>query len=88
MTYDLTANCSRILRGPSHAPARSFLNGIGFTTTTCASPSSASPSRNYPASWTGKMPGNFNLRKLVASVQDGLRSAADTATAADAELVR
>jgi dihydroxy-acid dehydratase len=62
-----------ILDGPSRAPARAYLKGIGFDDDALAR-----PIVGIANTWTETMPCNFHLRRLAERVKDGVRAAGGT----------
>jgi dihydroxy-acid dehydratase len=66
-------NSDTILRGPSRAPARAMLKGVGFTDEDLRR-----PIIGIANTWIETMPCNLNLRKLAACVKEGVRAAGGT----------
>src|SRR5436305_8382424 len=62
-----------ILDGPSRAPARAYLKGIGFDEQALAR-----PIVGIANTWTETMPCNFHLRRLAERLKDGVRAAGAT----------
>jgi dihydroxy-acid dehydratase len=62
-----------ILEGPSRAPARAYLKGIGFDEEALSR-----PIVGIANTWTETMPCNFHLRRLAERVKDGVRAAGGT----------
>src|SRR5436305_3752471 len=62
-----------ILDGPSRAPARAYLKGIGFDEQALAR-----PIVGIANTWTETMPCNFHLRRLAERVKEGIRAAGAT----------
>lgn len=73
MSHD-TRNKSRILLdGPSRAPARAMLHGIGFSEDDLKK-----PLVGVATCWTETMPCNYGHRKLAEFVKEGIRQAGGT----------
>jgi dihydroxy-acid dehydratase len=66
-------NSDTILRGPSRAPARAMLKGVGYTDEDLRK-----PIIGIANTWIETMPCNLNLRKLAATVKEGVRAAGGT----------
>jgi dihydroxy-acid dehydratase len=66
-------NSDTILRGPSRAPARAMLRGVGYTDEDLRK-----PIIGIANTWIETMPCNLNLRKLAAAVKEGVRAAGGT----------
>jgi dihydroxy-acid dehydratase len=62
-----------LTEGPSRAPARAYLKGIGYDDEALAK-----PIIGVASTWTETMPCNFGLRALAAKVKDGIRAAGGT----------
>jgi dihydroxy-acid dehydratase len=62
-----------ILRGPSRAPARAMLRGVGYSDEDLRK-----PIVGIANTWIETMPCNLNLRKLAAKVKEGVRAAGGT----------
>jgi dihydroxy-acid dehydratase len=62
-----------LTEGPSRAPARAYLKGIGFDDEALAK-----PIIGVASTWTETMPCNFNQRALAAKVKEGIRAAGGT----------
>src|SRR5947209_1162058 len=68
-----TRNSDTILRGPSRAPARAMLYGVGYSEEDLRR-----PIIGVANTWIETMPCNLNLRKLAARVKEGVRAAGGT----------
>ncbi len=68
-----TRNSDTILRGPSRAPARAMLHGVGYSDEDLRK-----PIIGIANTWIETMPCNLNLRKLSAKVKEGVRAAGGT----------
>jgi dihydroxy-acid dehydratase len=66
-------NSETILRGPSRAPARAMLRGVGYSDEDLRK-----PIIGIANTWIETMPCNLNLRKLAATVKEGVRAAGGT----------
>jgi dihydroxy-acid dehydratase len=66
-------NSDTILRGPSRAPARAMLKGVGFTDEDLSR-----PIVGIANTWIETMPCNLGLRKLAVAVKEGVRAAGGT----------
>src|SRR4051812_40389574 len=66
-------NSRALIEGPSRAPARAYLHGIGFDAEALAK-----PIIGVANTWTETMPCNFHLRALAAKVKEGIRAAGGT----------
>src|SRR5579875_3137259 len=64
---------STILRGPSRAPARAMLKGVGYSDEDLRK-----PIIGIANTWIETMPCNLNLRRLAARVKEGVREAGGT----------
>ncbi len=62
-----------LTEGPSRAPARAYLHGIGFDDDALAR-----PIIGVASTWIETMPCNFHLRALAAKVKEGIRDAGGT----------
>jgi dihydroxy-acid dehydratase len=62
-----------ILEGPTRAPARAYLKGIGYDDEALER-----PIVGIANTWTETMPCNFHLRRLAERVKDGVRAAGAT----------
>jgi dihydroxy-acid dehydratase len=67
------ARSRAILEGPSRAPARAYLKGIGYDDDALAR-----PIVGVANTWTETMPCNFHLRRLAERVKEGVRAAGAT----------
>jgi dihydroxy-acid dehydratase len=70
---NLTRNSDTILRGPSRAPARAMLRGVGYSDEDLRK-----PIVGIANTWIETMPCNLNLRKLAVKVKEGVRAAGGT----------
>ena len=68
-----TRNSDTILRGPTRAPARAMLKGVGYTDEDLRK-----PIIGIANTWIETMPCNLNLRRLAARVKEGVRAAGGT----------
>jgi dihydroxy-acid dehydratase len=59
--------------GPTRAPARAYLKGIGYDDDALAK-----PIVGVASTWIETMPCNYHLRALAAQVKDGIRAAGGT----------
>jgi dihydroxy-acid dehydratase len=66
-------NSDTILRGPSRAPARAMLKGVGYTDEDLRK-----PIIGIANTWIETMPCNLNLRRLATYVKEGVRAAGGT----------
>lgn len=73
MPGDLRAKSKGLLDGPSRAPARAMLHGIGFTDEDLKR-----PLVGIATTWTETMPCNYNHRRLAERVKEGVRAAGGT----------
>jgi dihydroxy-acid dehydratase len=73
MTLDPKHRSRALTEGPSRAPARAYLKGIGFDDEALAK-----PIIGVAHSWIETMPCNFNNRFLAAKVKEGIRAAGGT----------
>ncbi|MBX3182941.1 MAG: dihydroxy-acid dehydratase [Polyangiaceae bacterium] len=73
MTHDPRAKSKTLLDGPSRAPARAMLHGIGFSEEDLRR-----PLVGIATCWTETMPCNFNHRELAEHVKRGVRAAGGT----------
>ena len=73
MTAADRARSRAILEGPSRAPARAYLKGIGYDDDALAR-----PIVGVANTWTETMPCNFHLRRLAERVKEGVRAAGAT----------
>jgi dihydroxy-acid dehydratase len=73
MDVERRRNSDTILRGPSRAPARSYLRATGYTEEDLHQ-----PIIGIANTWIETMPCNLNLRKLAAKVKEGVRAAGGT----------
>lgn len=73
MDGETPRNSDTILRGPSRAPARAMLRGVGYTDEDLRK-----PIIGIANTWIETMPCNLNLRKLAAKVKEGVRAAGGT----------
>jgi dihydroxy-acid dehydratase len=73
MTLDPKHRSRALTEGPSRAPARAYLKGIGFDDEALAK-----PIVGVAHSWIETMPCNFNNRFLAAKVKEGIRAAGGT----------
>ncbi|HEX6510019.1 MAG TPA: dihydroxy-acid dehydratase [Chloroflexota bacterium] len=62
-----------ILRGPSRAPARAMLHGVGYSDEDLRK-----PIVGIANTWIETMPCNLNLRTLAVKVKEGIRAAGGT----------
>src|SRR5437763_17125316 len=62
-----------ILRGPSRAPARAMLRGVGYSDDDLRK-----PIIGIANTWIETMPCNLNLRRLAVQVKEGVRAAGGT----------
>jgi dihydroxy-acid dehydratase len=70
---NLTRISDTILRGPSRAPARAMLRGVGYSDEDLRK-----PIVGIANTWIETMPCNLNLRKLAVKVKEGVRAAGGT----------
>jgi dihydroxy-acid dehydratase len=70
---DLKHQSRPLTEGPTRAPARAYLHGIGFDAEALAK-----PIIGVASTWTETMPCNFGLRALAAKVKEGIRAAGGT----------
>jgi dihydroxy-acid dehydratase len=73
MDGETPRNSDTILRGPSRAPARAMLRGVGYSDEDLRK-----PIIGIANTWIETMPCNLNLRKLAAKVKEGVRAAGGT----------
>lgn len=73
MTHDPRAKSRVLLDGPSRAPARAMLHGIGFSDGELKR-----PLVGVATCWSETMPCNFNHRQLAERVKEGVREAGGT----------
>jgi dihydroxy-acid dehydratase len=66
-------NSRQLVDGPTRAPARAYLKGIGFD-----SEALKKPIIGVASTWTETMPCNYHLRALAAKVKEGIRDAGGT----------
>jgi len=71
--FDVKHRSRALTDGPERAPARAYLNGIGFDDEALSKPIVA-----VANTWIETMPCNFHLRALSAKVKDGVRAAGGT----------
>jgi dihydroxy-acid dehydratase len=71
--FDLKHRSRALTEGPTRAPARAFLRGIGYDEEALAKPLVA-----VANTWIETMPCNFHLRALAAKVKQGIRAAGAT----------
>ena len=72
-TFDVKHNSRQLTEGPERAPARAYLNGIGFD-----AEAMSKPIIGIASTWIETMPCNFTLRALAAKVKQGVRAAGGT----------
>jgi dihydroxy-acid dehydratase len=70
---DLKHRSRALTDGPSRAPARAYLKGIGYDDEALSK-----PIIGVANTWIETMPCNFHLRALAAKVKDGIREAGGT----------
>jgi dihydroxy-acid dehydratase len=73
MTHSGSRNSDTILKGPSRAPARAMLKGVGYTDEDLSK-----PIIGVANTWIETMPCNLNLRRLATFVKEGVRAAGGT----------
>lgn len=73
MTSNPKHHSSEITDGPERAGARAMLKAIGLTDDDLAR-----PIIGLANTWTETMPCNYHLRRLAASVKEGIRAAGGT----------
>jgi len=73
VSFDVKHRSRALTEGPSRAPARSYLKGIGFDDEALAK-----PIIGVASTWIETMPCNFHLRALAAKVKEGIREAGGT----------
>ncbi len=73
MSSDLKHRSRALTEGPSRAPARAYLKGIGFDDEALSKPIVA-----VANTWIETMPCNFHLRALAAKVKEGIKQAGGT----------
>src|SRR5579884_367309 len=73
MTRDPRHRSRILLEGRDRAGARAMLEGIGLTDSDLAR-----PIIGVANTWTETMPCNYHLRRLAASVKEGIREAGGT----------
>jgi dihydroxy-acid dehydratase len=73
MSAEHPRNSDTILRGPSRAPARAMLKGVGYSDEDLRR-----PIIGIANTWIETMPCNLNLRKLATAVKEGVRAAGGT----------
>ncbi|MEA2141610.1 MAG: dihydroxy-acid dehydratase, partial [Solirubrobacteraceae bacterium] len=66
-------NSRALTEGAARAPARAYLNGIGFD-----KEAMDRPIIGVASTWIETMPCNFHLRALAAKVKEGIRLAGGT----------
>ena len=71
--FDTKHNSRALTEGPARAPARAYLNGIGFD-----KEAMDRPIIGVASTWIETMPCNFHLRALAAKVKEGIRAAGGT----------
>jgi dihydroxy-acid dehydratase len=71
--FDVKHRSRGLTEGPSRAPARAFLKGIGYDSEAMAKPIVA-----VANTWIETMPCNFHLRALGGKVKEGIRAAGGT----------
>jgi dihydroxy-acid dehydratase len=71
--FDTKHNSRALTEGPARAPARAYLNGIGFD-----KEAMDRPIIGVASTWIETMPCNFHLRALAAKVKEGIRLAGGT----------
>jgi dihydroxy-acid dehydratase len=72
-SFDVKHNSRQLTDGPERAPARAYLNGIGFD-----AEAMSKPIIGVASTWIETMPCNFTLRALAAKVKEGVRAAGGT----------
>jgi dihydroxy-acid dehydratase len=72
-TNDLKHRSRALTEGPSRAPARAYLKGIGYDDEALSK-----PIIGVANTWIETMPCNFHLRALAAKVKEGIRAAGGT----------
>src|SRR5947199_5578106 len=70
---DLKHRSRALTEGPSRAPARAYLKGIGYDDEALSK-----PIIGVANTWIETMPCNFHLRALAAKVKEGVRAAGGT----------
>jgi dihydroxy-acid dehydratase len=70
---DQRHNSRQLVEGPTRAPARAYLKGIGFD-----SEALSKPIIGVASTWTETMPCNYHLRALASKVKEGIRDAGGT----------
>ncbi|MEA2255640.1 MAG: dihydroxy-acid dehydratase [Solirubrobacteraceae bacterium] len=71
--FDVKHRSRALTEGPTRAPARAYLKGIGFDDEALAK-----PIIGVASTWIETMPCNFHLRALAAKVKEGIREAGGT----------
>ncbi len=71
--FDVKHRSRELTEGPERAPARAYLNGIGFD-----AEAMSKPIIGIASTWIETMPCNFTLRALAAKVKEGVRAAGGT----------
>ncbi len=71
--FDLKHRSRALTEGPERAPARSYLNAIGFDEEALSK-----PIVGVASTWIETMPCNYHLRALAKQVKDGIRAAGGT----------
>ena len=71
--FDLKHRSRALTEGPSRAPARAYLKGIGYDDEALSK-----PIIGVASTWIETMPCNFHLRALAAKVKEGIREAGGT----------
>jgi dihydroxy-acid dehydratase len=71
--FDLKHRSRTLTEGPTRAPARAYLKGIGYDDEALAK-----PIVGVASTWIETMPCNFHLRALAAKVKEGIRAAGGT----------
>jgi dihydroxy-acid dehydratase len=71
--FDVKHRSRALTEGPTRAPARAQLKGIGYDDEALAK-----PIIGVASTWIETMPCNFHLRALAAKIKDGIRDAGGT----------
>jgi dihydroxy-acid dehydratase len=71
--FDIKHKSRALTEGPTRAPARAYLKGIGFDDEALSK-----PIIGVASTWIETMPCNFHLRALAAKVKEGIRAAGAT----------
>jgi dihydroxy-acid dehydratase len=71
--FDVKHRSRALTEGPTRAPARAYLKGIGFDDEALSR-----PIIGVASTWIETMPCNFHLRALAAKVKEGVRDAGAT----------